>query len=83
MKNVYTPLAEISSAKKRQCKKLLTFRENFENILCSAGENVKEVSDPSGHTNVDPTLSHKLDLTFYPSWFGPDIEIRGRIHKDS
>ena len=38
---------------------------------------------PSGHINVDPTLSHILGLTLYPSWFckhGPeslcDIGIR-------
>ena len=43
MKNVYTPLLEISSYKKSQSKKLYSFRESFEGILSKAEESVFKV----------------------------------------
>ena len=43
MKNVYTPLLEISSYKKSQSKKLYSFREAFEGILSKAEEGVFKV----------------------------------------
>lgn len=49
MKNVYTPLLEVSSYKKSQSKKLYSFRESFEGILSKAEENVFKVSTEAGH----------------------------------
>ena len=43
MKNVYTPLLEISSYKKSQSKKLYSFKESFEGILSKAEESVFKV----------------------------------------
>lgn len=43
MKNVYTPLLEISSYKKSQSKKLYSFRESFEGVLSKAEENIFKV----------------------------------------
>ena len=43
MKNVYSPLVEISSYKRSQSKKLYTFRENFQALVESSETSVKKV----------------------------------------
>lgn len=43
MKNVFTPLTEISTYKKSQSKRLHSFRENFDNIITGGNEAVFKV----------------------------------------
>ena len=44
IKNVYSPLIEISGYKKSQSKKLYTFREHFESIIGNAEDKLQLVS---------------------------------------
>ena len=65
MKNVYTPLLEISSYKKSQSKKLYSFREAFEGILSKAEEGVFKVKVRSQGASTTATY---FDAVFCYQW---------------